>query len=84
MPKQNGTLFVAVRIKNGRASTKLLKKPQSVRGWCIHRIGGCTGTTLTTTRRKSIINKHRIGCNHGEHHCKYHCFKWTDKFRRVY
>lgn len=80
----HGTLFVAVRIKNGRASTKLLKKPATMRGWCVHRIGGSTATNLTAARRKSVIAKHRTGVADGDCHCKYACKGWTDKLRRTY
>ena len=84
MPSANGALFVAVRIKNDRASTKLLKKPETIRSWCVHRIGGKTGATLTAARRANIIAKHRASLSEGGVKCAHCCANWNSKFRRIH
>jgi hypothetical protein len=84
------SLLVAVKTSGTRQTTKQLTRADAMpgtqlRGWCVHAVGGESGTaTLTANRRESIRKAHNKKVRHGSSRCCLHVGSWKAKLARQY
>ena len=82
------SLLVAVKGSGARQTTKQLTRADAapgaqLRGWCVHAVGGNSGTsTLTAARRESIRKAHNSKARSSATRCPLHVSSWKAKLAR--
>ena len=82
------SLLVAVKGWGAHQTTKQLTRADAapgtqLRGWCVHAVGGNSGTaTLTAARRESIRKAHNSKARSGATRCPLHVSSWKAKLAR--